>query len=521
MSVNNTLGTGSSSPRQGPGPSGRGPEPPILAPTVDLVGPPPDYEAIEHTLAAIHLAVSRARAMESLQEAHETLQRAYQVEHRRAEDLQRQMNDIRRFAEVRAPRIQAQMTSLVRQQVVNQLVIAEYRDALAKREDNSREVETSRSQVRYWRTQYEEAVRSFQFEIDDLEARLEVDDERSALVVQVASLQAELKQLHHRSETMEHDVARLTRGLLDSQNQVKGLVRERDHLSKVLAVARGSSATRAPPVGTSPTGAGPPAPSTVPRAGSSKARSGSKSGAGPPKTRPGSKTPTKSNTPKTKSTTEGRRSSPKPPKNPGKLPRHRPRDPTRLARDPESTPKAPAKTKRPRSTTASVGPPPKRRSGPRTPGPRSSATEPTPLVIDSSSDDETVLAALAQSRASQRRSATASSVGDPVSPTVDVSQEASTGLPQPKTRPGRSDTFRAMFGSSDSESDISDTSKPSKNDSGQVSPNMARVISKDRYIPGYSQPRSFRAAEVAPWSAEMVSLKENRSGPLKTGGRTS
>lgn len=81
---------------------------------------------------------------------------------------------------------------------------------------------------------------------------------------------------------MEHDVARLTRCLLDSQNQVKGLVRERDHLSKVLAVARGSSATRAPPVGTSPAGAGPPAPSTVPRSGSSKASSGSKSGAGPP-----------------------------------------------------------------------------------------------------------------------------------------------------------------------------------------------------------------------------------------------
>ena len=89
--------------------------------------------------------------MEALAEEHRVLQQAYQAEHRRAEDLQHRVDDIVQFEGVHAPRIRSWVQRLVREHEVDQLTIAEYRDALAERDDNSLEVEESLSRIKYWK----------------------------------------------------------------------------------------------------------------------------------------------------------------------------------------------------------------------------------------------------------------------------------------------------------------------------------------------------------------------------------
>ncbi|CAI5713802.1 unnamed protein product [Peronospora destructor] len=149
------------------------PDPDLVVPTVDLAGEPPDYEMIAPAWEAVHLAVARAQAMETLREEHKILQRAYHAEHRRAEELQARVDEIFQFATVRAPKIQAWVDRLVRERDLNRLVIAEFCDEMAKRQDFFHEAQQSRSKIRYWKGQYEKAVLEYQDEIEKLKAQLD------------------------------------------------------------------------------------------------------------------------------------------------------------------------------------------------------------------------------------------------------------------------------------------------------------------------------------------------------------
>ena len=155
-----------------------------------------------HRRGKLYVWREQAQALETLAEEHRVLQQAYQAEHRRAEDLQRRVDDIVQFEEVHVPQIQARVRRIVYQHETDQLTIAEYQTALARQRDYSVEVEGSRSKIKYWRGQYEEAVRDFTVEIEGLEAKLIAVDDSQALVRQISLLQEELarsKNYHARS----------------------------------------------------------------------------------------------------------------------------------------------------------------------------------------------------------------------------------------------------------------------------------------------------------------------------------
>ncbi|CAI5715540.1 unnamed protein product [Peronospora effusa] len=147
------------------------------------------------------------------------------MEHRRTAELQRRVNDLTEFEVTHAPRIQSWVRNLVHEHEVHQLAIAEYRDALAQRVDNSREVEESRSQIKYWKDQYNEAVENSSAEIRSLKSKLDALRSPQELSKQVLVLQKEVASY---------------------KSRVKTLLRERDQLQKQLTVARGTAAKSTP-----------------------------------------------------------------------------------------------------------------------------------------------------------------------------------------------------------------------------------------------------------------------------------